>query len=263
MKLGFLKLKKEDKKNIKIGFFGFGKTGKEAILPFLEEESMDVEWVIKKTKSKVGDYASNLYFHKKKQGRIYPSEELDAKFLAKHPVDVVVDFSNSENVDNYELLASKGIKIVSAVSNYTPLQTRVLKNASKSTAVLWSPNITIGVNLLIIVSKLIKHITPEADVQIIESHFSTKKGRSGTSLRMASEMDVPEENIHSIRAGGILGNHKVIFGYPYQTIRLEHDAISRQSFGRGALACAEWLMDKKPGLYSMENIFEEKIKQAL
>jgi len=248
---------------IKIGFFGFGKTGKEAILPFLEDEKFDVGWVFKKTISKAGLYASNYHFKSKKEGRIYASEALSGAFLDKHPVDAVVDFSGAENALNYKLLASRGIKIVSAISAYTSEQKKLLRKVSKRAAVLWSPNITLGINLLMLMSKLIKQITPEADVQIVESHFSGKKGKSGTALRMAENLSLEDSAVHSIRAGGILGNHSIVFGYPYQTIKLEHDAISRRAFGRGALMCAQWILDKPAGLYNMEDIFKDKIKNLI
>jgi 4-hydroxy-tetrahydrodipicolinate reductase len=248
---------------IKIGFFGFGKTGKEAILPFLEDKNFNVEWVLKKNASKVGIFASNYHFKKTKQGRIYISAELGVNFLDKHPVDVVVDFSSSENAVNYGLLASRGIKIVSAVSKYTSEQKKLLDKAAKKTAIIWSPNITIGVNLVILVSRLIKQITPEADVQIVESHFSGKKEKSGTALKIAKALKIKNSAVHSIRAGGILGNHRIIFGYPYQTIQLEHDAISRRAFGRGALMCAQYILNKPIGLYNMENIFKDKMKDLM
>jgi len=71
---------------------------------------------------------------------------------------------------------------------------------------------------------------------------------------MADALDVNKDEINSIRAGGIVGKHEVIFGFPYQTVRLIHESISREAFGNGALFVAQNLVTKKPGLYNFEDV---------
>ena len=247
-----------------VGFLGFGRTGKEAVYPFLKDETITVKWILKKNNEFNRKYASDLLLiSKQKEGEIFSETDWSESFLEKYPVDVVVDFSNAENIEKYTTFAKFGIKIVSAVSKYRPKQIKLLKDIAEQTPVFWSPNITLGINLLIIVAKLINEITPEADIQIIESHFKEKKEISGTAGRIADSLGVPKEDIHSIRAGGILGKHEIVFGYPYQTISLMHDTISGKAFGRGALACAKWLMDKQNGLYNMEEMLNDQLKKYL
>ncbi len=256
-----IKIKPQKHNVMKVGFLGFGKTGKEAILPFLSDASIEVSWVLKKSNEYRGKYASSLLLtNSKRRGPIFSEEDWSEDFVKKHPVDVVVDFSNSENICKYEIFAKYNIKIVSAVSNYQDAEKAILDKISKKVAVLWSPNITLGVNLLIAVAKIIQNFTPDADIQVIESHFKEKRGVSGTALKIANALKIPRKDIHSIRVGGILGQHEVVFGYPYQTIRLSHEAISRRAFGRGALVCAQWLASKNTGLYNMEDMLKEQIK---
>jgi 4-hydroxy-tetrahydrodipicolinate reductase len=121
------------------------------------------------------------------------------------------------------------------------------------TAVLYSPNITLGINFLIAASKVLQRIAPNADIEIVEEHFRDKKDVSGTALRIAEDLGLDKNRcVNSIRVGGIVGKHEVIFGLPYQTIRLEHESISRAAFGQGAIYAAKWLMKKEKGLYNME-----------
>ena len=247
-----------------IGFLGFGRTGKEAVYPFLTDEHINVKWILKKGNEFHGKYASDLLLiNNEKEGKIFSETDWSESFPEKHPVDVVVDFSNAENIKKYPTFTKFGIKIVSAISNYQPKQVRLLKDIAEQTPVFWSPNITLGINLLITVAKLINEITPEADIQIIESHFKEKKGISGTAGRIAESLHIPKEDIHSIRAGGILGKHEIVFGYPYQTISLMHDTGSGKAFGKGALACAKWIMDKQKGLYNMEEMLKDQLRKYL
>jgi 4-hydroxy-tetrahydrodipicolinate reductase len=120
--------------------------------------------------------------------------------------------------------------------------------------VLWSPNITLGINFMLLAAQTLKRIAPGVDVQIVEEHFRDKPEVSGTALRLARALDMPDESVHVIRAGGIIGVHEVLFGFPAQTVRLRHEAISREAFGNGAMFAARHLTDRDPGLYRMEDL---------
>ena len=99
-----------------------------------------------------------------------------------------------------------------------------------------------------------QRIAPGVDVQIVEEHFRDKPEVSGTALRLARALDMPDESVHVIRAGGIIGVHEVLFGFPAQTVRLRHEAISREAFGNGAMFAARHLIDRESGLYRMEDL---------
>ena len=67
-------------------------------------------------------------------------------------------------------------------------------------------------------------------------------------------MELEPKSIKSIRAGGIIGVHEIIFGFPFQTVRLKHESISREAFGNGAKFAVEELVKRKKGFYSMEQL---------
>ena len=119
---------------------------------------------------------------------------------------------------------------------------------------LWSPNITLGINFMLLAAQTLQRIAPGVDVQIVEEHFRDKAEVSGTALRLARALDMPDDAVHVIRAGGIIGVHEVLFGFPAQTVRLRHEAISREAFGNGAMFAARHVVDREPGLYRMEDL---------
>jgi len=131
---------------------------------------------------------------------------------------------------------------------------------SKQTALLYSPNITLGINFLMVASQVLQKIAPHADIEIIEEHFRKKREISGTALKIAKTLNLENDrHIHSIRVGGVVGKHQIVFGLPNQTIRLTHESINRAAFGQGAIFAAKWLVDKPPGMYSMEQIVSDMV----
>ena len=73
-----------------------------------------------------------------------------------------------------------------------------------------SANITVGINFLMLASKVLKNIAPETDIEVIEEHFRQKQEVSGTAKKIADTLDVPEDTIKSVRAGGIVGIHEIL-----------------------------------------------------
>jgi len=116
----------------------------------------------------------------------------------------------------------------------------------------------------LLTSMVVRSVIPQADVAILEEHFRQKADVSGTALRIAKKLGVdPSENVKSIRAGGIVGRHEVLFGLPNQTLRITHESINRAAFGRGALTGAEWLMECPRGFYTMEQLLATRFREAL
>ena len=102
-------------------------------------------------------------------------------------------------------------------------------------------------------SRILQQIVPNLDIEIVEEHFRGKKEVSGTALRIGKLLGLcSKQHINSIRVGGIIGRHEVIFGFPNQTIRIAHESINRAAFAKGAIYAAKWLAKKKKGLYTME-----------
>jgi 4-hydroxy-tetrahydrodipicolinate reductase len=79
----------------------------------------------------------------------------------------------------------------------------------------------------------------------LKSILKEKKGFRGLLFKIAESLDLEKSDINSVRVGGIVGKHEIIFGFPYQTVRLIHESISREAFGNGALFVAEILLIKE------------------
>lgn len=242
---------------MKIGLFGFGKTGKAVANVILQHEGFTLEWVYRQSNILEGRSVPEfLGVQSDDPGTIYSSQSISVEDLLRaQPVDMVIDFSSETGLSVYgEAVADAGIKIISAVSHYGESQKAMLQKLAQRTVVFWSPNITLGVNYLLFAAQFLKKIAPWVDIEINEEHFKEKKGTSGTAVKLAQALELTENNINSVRAGGIVGKHEVIFGFPYQTVRLIHESISREAFGSGVIFVAENLKTDQPGLYKFEDI---------
>lgn len=242
---------------MKLGLMGFGRTGKLVASFLLQNDDVTLEWVVRSSRRmEHRSVAEFLGIRDREPGQIWSKDEFPAeRLLDEHPVDAIIDFSSVNGIDWYgEAASRRGIAIVTAISTYPPEKIGLLQALARDTRVLWSPNITIGINFLMLASRVLKRIAPYTDVEIVEEHFKAKNETSGTAKRIAEYIDLPLDAIKSIRAGGIIGTHEVIFGFPFQTVRLRHESISREAFGNGALFAARNLAGKPAGLYSMEDL---------
>jgi len=260
-----MKLRKiKDQRRIKIGLFGFGKTGRMVANEFFKDGLFDLEWVVRRTHKENHKYATHLLGYEANDAPIYSVDEISASFFQHHPVDIIVDFASAKAHNTYASATDYGTKIISAISKYRDSDLAELKQLAEKTAVLYSPNITLGINFLLVTSQILQRIAPHADIEIVEEHFRGKKEESGTALKIADALGLEKvKHVNSIRVGGIVGNHEIIFGLPNQTIRLVHQSISRAAFGQGAIFAARWLIDAPAGLYSMENIITDMFKKNI
>lgn len=244
---------------MKIGLIGFGKAGKAVANVILQNPDFSLEWVLRNSSTMENLSAKEfLGIDSSDRARIFSGQNIDFDdLLENNPVDFIVDFSKEEGIYTYGKAAiEKNVKIISAISHYEEKEKQFLKELSKEGTVFWSPNITLGVNYLLFAASLLKNIAPDVDIEVVEEHFKAKAGISGTAVKIAETLNVDTESINSVRAGGIVGKHEVIFGFPYQTVRLVHESISREAFGNGALFVAKNLNDKENGLYNFEDILK-------
>ncbi|MEY3805481.1 MAG: hypothetical protein RIR69_293 [Actinomycetota bacterium] len=242
---------------MKIGLIGFGKTGKSVATVILENKEICLNWVVRLShKMEHRSVPEFLGVDSDEPGLIYSVEEFSAHgLLARMPVDAIIDFSAQGGIEYYgEAAADNGVAIVTAISHYDRDKIEYLENLGQRTRVLWSPNITVGINFLMLAAKVLKQMAPHADVEVVEEHFKAKSEVSGTALRIADELEIETEEIKSIRAGGIIGTHEILFGFPFQTVRLKHESISREAFGNGAMFAVEHLLREPVGFYRMEDL---------
>lgn len=251
---------------IKVGLIGFGKTGKIVAGEIIKDEAFTLSWVLRKTDRDEGEYAGNLLGLHSEQGKIASMEKTDpADFFEKNKVDVIVDFSDYNTVNlYYDYIREQPVRLISAISNYPEAELERVRSLSDHTAVLYSPNITLGINFLIVISEVLQKIVPWADIEIIEQHFRDKPDVSGTALKIADILGLDKKkNVNSVRVGGIIGKHEVIFGLPNQTIRLIHETNNRAAFGQGIIFGIKYLVEKEKGFFNMEQIIKEKFVSSI
>ncbi len=196
--------------------------------------------------------------------------------------DVLIDFSSPGSaVDCAGRCAEVGTALVVGTTGLTGEQMSALYEAARSIPCVYSPNMSVGVNVL---AKLVKQaaaaLGPEFDVEVIEVHHRSKKDApSGTALKLAraaaeglgreldnvvvhgrsgmtGERRPAEIGIHAVRAGDIVGEHTVLFGALGEHVELRHVVHSRNTFALGALRAARFVAGKKPGMYSMDDVLE-------
>jgi 4-hydroxy-tetrahydrodipicolinate reductase len=241
---------------IKVGLFGYGKAGHAVAEVLRNDPRFDLCWVARRTLS---DQVEKV------AGTEIPVVGLDKKnlgdWLDEHPVDAIVDFSKPEAVFLYgEEVRQRQLMLVSAISAYSPEELEYVRSLGEDTRVLCSPNITLGINFLMLAAKLLRSIAPFADVEILEQHFRDKPEISGTARKIAESLSVDHDHITSLRLGGIVGHHEVIFGFPHQTVRLIHNSIQREAFGSGATFALSELVNCPKGFYTFDDMLMQKVR---
>lgn len=250
---------------MKIGLLGYGKTGSHVAEVIAADPNVSLSWIATRSGTAPDTPVKNLA----SDGGLVDvpliaMSQLTSKgWLEANFVDVLIDFSNLEALAEYgDIAASSGVRIVTCVSAYQEIQHELLAKLARKTAVLWSPNITLGINFLLMSAKAIKAAMPAADVHVSEEHFREKPEVSGTAVKIATELGADTAAINMIRAGGILGVHEVLFGYDNEVLRLRHESINRKAFGDGAKFAAMQLLLKPRGFYRMEDLLAPYFREA-
>lgn len=250
---------------IKVGLVGFGKTGRAVASVLLLDKTIDLVWVVRKSHALENRSVPEfLGVDSDEDGSIHWIGDVDFETLQVNtPVDAIIDFSAETGMDYYgEVAAAQGITIISAISALPEARIKELKKYGETTRVLWSPNITLGINFLIIAAKTLQKIAPSADISILEEHFKGKEEVSGTARKIAQALSHDEDEIRTIRAGGIIGVHEVLFGFPFQTVRIKHESIAREAFGNGAQFALRELTLQPHGFYTMEDLVGKLFVEA-
>lgn len=194
--------------------------------------------------------------------------------------DAVIDFSApAASVGHAKIAAATGKALVIGTTGLDAAQESALKQAARKAPILWAPNMSVGVNLLLeLVREAAAQLGPDYDIEILEMHHRHKvDAPSGTALalgRAAADgrgVDLDKKRVAArdgvtgprkpgdigyavLRGGDEVGLHTVMFAGPGEVIELAHRATSRRVFARGAVRAAQWLAKKKPGLYAMTDV---------
>lgn len=191
--------------------------------------------------------------------------------------DVVIDFSTASAVTQLiQLAVRQGVAIVSGTSNLDAASQRALDKASEAVPVLWSGNMSLGVQVLAeVVEHALRRLGLGYDVEIVELHHRRKiDAPSGTASRLVDAVKKvrpelrelrgrdgevgartqDEVGVFGVRGGDVIGDHTVYLLGDGERIELTHRASNRDLFARGALCAAQFLAGKKPGRYQIADV---------
>jgi 4-hydroxy-tetrahydrodipicolinate reductase len=200
----------------------------------------------------------------------------DLDILAASGAEVLVDFSSPAALGGaLEACARAGIAFVSGTTGLDDAQKKAIDAAGSKIAVLWEPNMSVGVHVLAsLVEKALASLGPGYDVEVVETHHRMKvDAPSGTAIRLGDVVknarkgryvhgregkpgarEASEIGMHALRGGDVIGDHTVFFFGDGERIELTHRASSRDLFAHGALRAARWLVGKKPARYSLTDV---------
>ena len=201
----------------------------------------------------------------------------DAKVLLENS-DIVIDFSAPKAT---EMLLEEAINVpkplVIATTGLNDHQKNLMIEASKKTPILYATNMSLGVAILNKLVSLVSEKLRDFDIEIVEQHHRYKvDAPSGTALTLAENcakargLDLKEVmvtgrsghvgprekneiGVFAIRGGDVVGRHTVGFYNEGEFLELNHTATSRETFARGAIKVSKWLINQKPGFYSIND----------
>ena len=209
--------------------------------------------------------------------------ELNNEKLFKN-VDLIIDFTIPKCTFQVLKIATKLKKrVVIGTTGFTKKEENLIKNFSKKIPILKAGNMSLGINLLMYLTEITSSSLGKNFLsKIFEIHHKHKKDYpSGTALMLGKGIAVGKNknfynllgkkylnrktfpygkkiNFNSVRKGEIIGEHEVKFSSGKEIITLNHEAFDRALYSEGALSAAKWLINKKPGLYSMRNLMNFK-----
>lgn len=194
--------------------------------------------------------------------------------------DVLIDFTRPEGTLGHLALCRKlGVKMVIGTTGFSAEQKEEIKAASRDTAIVFAPNMSVGVSVTLKLLQMAAKVLSEGyDIEIIEAHHRHKvDAPSGTALRMGEVIaealgrDLSQCAVYgregvtgerqpstigfaTVRGGDIVGDHTALFAGIGERVEITHKATSRATFAMGALRAARFLADKKSGLYDMQQV---------
>lgn len=203
----------------------------------------------------------------------------DIKQVAEQ-FDVLIDFSRPEaTLANIAVCVEQGKKIVIGTTGFTDAQKTEIKNAAEKIAIVFAPNMSVGVNLCFKLLEIAaKVLGDDVDVEIYEAHHRHKiDAPSGTALRMGEVVaealgrDLKTCAVYgregqtgareretigfaTVRAGDIVGDHTVMFAGEGDRVEITHKSNSRMTYARGAVRAAKFLAANSTGLFDMQDV---------
>ncbi|MDC3231549.1 4-hydroxy-tetrahydrodipicolinate reductase [Candidatus Pelagibacter sp.] len=237
-----------------------------------------IKSAIKDKKFKINSLTENKIQRKKILGILPKLNNIEAFKKS----DVIIDFTIPKcTLEVLKIAVKQKKRVVIGTTGFSQKEENFIKKISKKIPILKAGNMSLGINLLMYLTEITsKSLGINFQSKIFEAHHKFKKDYpSGTAIMLGQGISVGKNknfdkiigkkylnkknfpygkkiNFNSVRKGKIIGEHEVLFSSGKEIIRLNHEAFDRALYSEGALSAANWLMKKKPGLYSMRDILD-------
>ncbi len=257
---------------IRVCISGLGKTGKEIAKVLLEQENIRlVSAICSPGSDKHGKDLGEILGCSLTNIIVESSDCLEQVIFSTKP-DVVVDFSNPASaIKNAKIFSKMKVSLVIGTTGFSKLALKKLFILTRKyhNGIVYAPNITLGVNVLMLLTNLAANILNNYDFQITEIHHKHKKDApSGTAIKISGEIekglassntvnsnrDIP---INAVRAGGVIGKHDVMIIGEDDKIEISHESFSRKAFALGAVRAVNFIIGKT-GYYEMNDVLNLK-----
>lgn len=204
-------------------------------------------------KGRLGGEVNKLFTEKGHQIVFY--SDIDGDNAEDRP-QVIIDCSLPEAFErNMEVVREYKSPLIIAVTGLSESNLKALKGLSGTVPVVQSYNFSVGIQVLLNLTKEASDLLMDWDVEITETHHRMKKDKpSGTARMIRDKFSGREINVSSLRLGGVPGDHSVEFGGMGETLKISHHVISRRTFAEGILKSAEFILNKQNGFYTFTDV---------
>lgn len=254
---------------IQVAVCGVGRTGSEVLRALLDSGRFHLATAFCRAESDKAGRDAGEFINRNNTGVIIREITQIEQTLSETHIDVLIDFSNAANSKAILRACKKNhTNVVFCTTGFSEADMLWMTDFVRHNklGVVFAPNVTLGVNVLLAALRLVARALPSFDYHVTETHHSKKYDiPSGTAKKIAAALkaelpagaDVP---IDAVRAGGYVGMHTVLLASDFERISLTHESFSRRAFVEGALTAAEFIVNRV-GWYEMEDVLGMRAAQ--
>ena len=254
---------------IQVAVCGVGRTGSEVLRAVLDSNCFHLTAAFCRPGSEKAGRDAGEWINHVNAGVVIREITQIEQVLSETHTDVLIDFSNATNGKAILRACKKSrTNVVFCTTGFSEADLLWMTDFAlhSKLGVVFAPNVTLGVNVLLAALKLVARALPSFDYHITETHHSKKFDiPSGTAKKIAAALaeelpDGTEIPIDAVRAGGYVGMHTVLLASDYERLSLTHESFSRRAFVEGALTAAEFILNRT-GWYEMEDVLGMRAAQ--
>ncbi|HEX2946370.1 MAG TPA: 4-hydroxy-tetrahydrodipicolinate reductase [Clostridia bacterium] len=259
---------------IRVCLIGLGKTGSEVAKVLLAQEDIKLAAAVCRPGSSKEGRDLGEVIGCRDTGIIVAGADKLKEVIFRYKPDIALDFSKPEaTIRNAVTLSRMKVNMVIATTGFSRFSLKRLFVLTRKyhNGIVYAPNITLGVNVLMLLTGIASSILNNYDFQINEAHHNKKKDiPSGTALKIAGEIEkaltssagngaeaeeasLRRVPINAVRAGGIVGRHEVVIAGEEDMIEISHQSFSRKAFAMGAIRAVKYIY-KKTGYFEMSDV---------